>query len=147
MKIIYYDEKYLLPCAELLKKHYNTEEFGCKFDTLRASAYLQEHIFKPRFIGYLLLEKDELIGFAFCHLRTWSDVDDLFIDEFIIKDNHQNLGLGTKLLDFIDIYAQSLKLSGITTMTNIIPLTNFYRKNDFFEHDISFLYKGINPSE
>ena len=147
MKIIYYDEKYLNPCAELLIKHYNTEHFNCNFTKQRACAYLQELIFKPRFIGFLLLEKDELIGFSFCHMRTWSDTDDMHIDEFIISEDYQNKGLGTKLLDFINTYGTSFSLSGITTTTNIIALTQFYQKNDFLEHDITFLYKGFKKSD
>ena len=143
MKIIYYDEKYLNPCAELLIKHYNHDDFKCQFTKQRACAYLQEHIFKPRFIGFLLLEKDQLIGFAFCHMRTWSDKDDLHIDEFILKETHQRNGLGSKLLDFINTYATSFSLAGITTTTNVIALTQFYQKNDFLEHDITFLYKGL----
>jgi len=153
MKIIYYDEKYLKPCAELLMKHYNNNDFGCKFTKERACAYLQEHIFKPRFIGFLLLEEEKineklatdekLIGFAFCHIRTWSDTDDIYIDEFIIEDIHQNKGLGTKLLTFINTYATSFSLTGITTTTNVIALTQFYQKNDFLEHDVTFLYRGL----
>jgi len=147
MKIIYYDEKYLNPCAELLIKYYNTEDFGCNFTQQRACAYLQELIFKPRFIGFLLLEEEKLIGFAFCHMRTWSDIDDIHIDEFIIEDIHQNNGLGTKLLNFINTYAANFALAGITTTTNVIPLTQFYRKNDFLDHDVTFLYKGLRESD
>ena len=147
MKIVYYDEKYLNPCAELLMNHYNNDDFNCKFTKKRACAYLQELIFKPRFIGFLLLEKDNLIGLAFCHMRTWSDKDELHIDEFIIKDSHQKKGLGSKLLDFISTYSTRFALAGITTTTNVIALTQFYQKNDFLEHDIPFLYKGLENSE
>ena len=146
MKIVYYDEKYLKPCAELLMKHYNTDDFSCKFTKQRACAYLQELIFKPRFIGFLLLKKDKLIGFSFCYMRTWSDKDELHIDEFIIKDTYQKKGIGTKLLDFIDTYATSFSLAGITATTNVIALTQFYQKNDFLVHDITFLYKGLKQS-
>jgi len=143
MKIIYYDEKYLNPCAQLLMKHYNSDDFNCNFTKQRACTYLQELIFNPRFIGLLLFEKDNLIGFSFCHIRTWSDKDEMYIDEFIIKDTHQKKGLGSKLLDFIKTYSTSFELAGITTTTNVIALTQFYQKNDFLDHDITFLYKGL----
>jgi len=80
-------------------------------------------------------------------MRTWSDTDDMHIDEFIISEDYQNKGLGTKLLDFINTYGTSFSLSGITTTTNIIALTQFYQKNDFLEHDITFLYKGFKKSD
>ena len=143
MKIIYYDEKYLKPCSEILMNHYDNNDFNCNFTKHRAMLYLQELIFKPRFIGFLLLEKEQIIGFAFCHMRTWSDSDEMHIDEFIIKETHQNQGIGTKLLDFMTTYATSYNLAGITTTTNVITLTQFYQKNDFLDHDITFLYKGI----
>jgi len=143
MKIVYYDEKYLKPCAELLMKHYNNSDFDCKFTKQRACAYLQELVFKPRFIGFLLLKKDKLIGFAFCHIRTWSDRDEMHLDEFVIKENYHRKGIGTKILDFVTTYATSHKLAGMTTSTNVIALTQFYQKNDFLDHDITFLYKGI----
>jgi len=128
-------------------KHYNADDFGCKFTKERACTYLQELIFKPRFIGFLLLEKDKLLGFSFCHMQTWSESDDLHIDEFIIENSQQKKGLGTKLLHFIDMYATSFTLAGVTTTTNVIALTQFYQKNDFLEHDISFLYKGLKQED
>lgn len=143
MKIIYYDEKYLTPCAKILMNHYNNDDFNCTFTKHRAMLYLQELIFKPRFVGFLLLEKDQTVGFAFCHMRTWSHSDELHIDEFIINENYQKKGIGTKLLDFITTYATCYNLAGITTATNVIALTQFYQKNDFLDHDITFLYKGI----
>lgn len=143
MKIIYYDEKYLKRCSEILLNHYNNPDFNCHFTPHRAMLYLQELILKPRFIGFLLLEKDQIIGFAFCHLRTWSNQDELHMDEFIIKETHQKQGIGTKLLAFITTYAASYHLAGITTTTNVIALTQFYQKNGFLDHDITFLYKGV----
>jgi GNAT superfamily N-acetyltransferase len=143
MKIVYYDEKHLKPCSEILMAHYNNNDFKCNFTKHSAMLYLQELIFKPRFIGFLLLEKEHIIGFAFCHIRTWSDSDELHIDEFLIRETHQLKGIGTRLLDFITTYATSYNLSGITTTTNVISLAQFYQKNDFLDHDITFLYKGI----
>jgi len=146
MKIVYYEEKYLTPCALTLMNHYNHEDFSCNFTAERASAYLQELIFKPRFIGFVLLEQEQIVGFAFCHMRTWDTTDELNIDEFVIQSELQKKGLGSKLLDFIDTYAQNFFLSGVTATTNVIGLSQFYQKNDFLEHDITFLYKGLTKT-
>ena len=146
MKIVYYEEKHLTACALVLTNHYNHEDFGCNFTTERAATYLQELIFKPRFIGFVLLEQEDVVGFAFCHMRTWDATDELNIDEFIIQSEIQKKGLGSKLLDFIDTYAQNFFLSGVTATTNVIGLSQFYQKNDFFEHDITFLYKGLTKT-
>jgi hypothetical protein len=144
MKIIYYDEKYLNACSDILINYYNTPGFECKFTEKSAKAYLNEIIYRPRFIGFLLLDKSELIGFALAHLRTWSDGDELMIDEFILSDElDEPHEIGKKILDFITTYSKSYKLRGITTHTNVISLIQFYQENDFLDHDITFLYKGI----
>ena len=143
MKIVYYEETHLQACAKRLVKHYNSADFGCKFTEQQAALYLQELIFAPRFVGFVLLEKNTVIGFCFCQLRTWSDSEEMHINEFILEEAHQRKGIGSKLLDFVSTYAASYQLKGITTSTNVIALTEFYQKNDFLSHDISFLYKGI----
>lgn len=146
MKIAYFEESHLEECATIFTNHYNGDDFGCTFTTELSATYLKELQFRPRFVGFVLLKKDQVIGFAFCHLKTWSEADELQIDEFIMKDNFQRKGLGTKLLSFIYDYAKTLKLGGITTTTNVIALTDFYQKNDFLEHEITFLYKGISSN-
>ena len=144
MKIIYFDEGYLQDCVSLFMSQYNSEDFDCGFDKSRATAYLEEIILKPRFVGILALKKNRVLGFAFCHLRTWSEKDDLVIDELLVKTEKQNEGIGSMLLEFIESYAINYNLAGITATTNVQPLTQFYQKNEFLEHNLSFLYKGVN---
>jgi len=146
MKIVYYEEKYLTECATTLLNHYNSEAYGCEFTEERALAYLQELVFKPRFIGFVLLNKEVVVGFAFCHLRTWDTTDELHIDEFVINEELRCKGLGSKLLSYIETYANSFFLTGMTATTNVIGLAQFYQKNDFLEHDITFLYKGLTKT-
>ena len=147
MKIIYYDEKHLAECANLFMAHYNHVDLGCNFTKEKAMFYLQELIFKPRFVGLLVFEKKQLVGFAFSHLKTWCDKDSMHINELIIKDDYQKQGIATKLLTFIESYAKNYNLAGITTTTNILPLTQFYQKNDFLDHDVTFLFKGVTKPD
>ena len=146
MKISYYNEKHLQACADLLTHYYNQPDFGCHFTTKSATLYLQELIFTPRFVGFLLFDKKDLLGFAFSHMKTWSDKNELQLNEFIIKPDATQQGYGNKLLEFIETYASSYELSGITLATNTLSLIDFCRKNNFLEHDITFLYKGIKPA-
>jgi len=143
MKTISYDEKYLIPCAKLLMQHYNSADFNCQFSEERAGNYLQELILKPRFVGGLLLDQNNLVGFVFGHVRTWSVADELYLDEFIIDATTKKSGLDLKLLDFMTKHCTNLSLAGMTTMTNVIALADFYQKNDFLSHEITFLYKGL----
>jgi len=143
MEIMYYEPEHLEICQELFTSIYNTEDFGCEFTRARATTYLEELTSAPRFIGFLLFGKQKLLGVALCHEKTWDQRDELYIDEFLIHPDHQQNGLGSKLLRFIEKFAKTRKLAGITLTTNALPLANFYIKNDFLEHDISFLYKGL----
>ena len=143
MKIIYYDETYLQDCASIFMDHYNSEEYGCSFNRLKATTYLQEIIYKPRFVGLLMMKKNKVIGFAFCHLRTWDEKDDLHIDELLVKEEQPEEEVKAKLLNFIESYTKNYELAGITTTTNSLAVTDFYLKNDFLDHDVTFLYKGI----
>jgi len=143
MKIIYYDENHLQGCASLFMSQYNHPDYGCQFDQHKAMLYLQEIVFKPRFVGLLVLHKKELAGFAFCHLRTWFDKDQLQVDELIIKEEFQNQGVATKVLGFLEDYAKNYELGGITFTTNALTLAKFYEKRGFLAHDVTFLYKGV----
>ena len=146
MKITYYEQKHLKQCATLFTEIYNSEGYNCNFDIKKSMLYLEELSQNSRFIGFLLLKKEEIIGLAFCHEHTWDQNDELKIDEFLIKENYQKKEFGTKLLNFIEKYAKNNELAGITLITNTISLTNFYQKNNFLEHDVTFMYKGLVSS-
>ena len=147
MKITYYDENYLQDCAHLFMSQYNHFDYGCQFNQREAMLYLQEIVFKPRFLGLVIFHKKTLAGFAFCHLRTWFDKDQLQVDELIIKDEFQNQGVATKVLDFLEEYAKNYELGGITFTTNTPSLANFYKKRGFLTHELTYLYKGVTESD
>lgn len=147
MRIAYYESEYLEAACQLFMEHYNHEQYGCHFDLEKTADYLSEITATPRFIGFLLLDDtDTLIGMALCHERTWWQNDELHIDEFIIKGNQQQKGYGSKLLKFMQKHAKERELAGVTLVTNTLPLAKFYQKNKFNEHDIYFMYKGIETA-
>ena len=91
----------------------------------------------------LINDDEELIGAALCHERTWWYKDELFIDEFFIDPECQQKGYGSKLLKYMTKYSKEQKLSGLTLMTNNLIVADFYHKNKFHDHEIYFMYKGI----
>ena len=146
MRIAYYEASFLEEVQELFMAHYNNEHYGCQFSPEKARQYLEEITGTPRFIGFLLIDAgDKVVGAALCHERAWWQNDELHINEFIISQNHQQKGYGSKLLAFMQKHAKERDLAGVTLVTNTLPLANFYQKNKFSEHDIYFMYKGIEP--
>jgi len=144
MRIAYYEPEFFEACANLFMNNYNNEFCKCDFTELKAQYYLSELIQAPRFVGFLLLDNEnKVIGAAFCHERTWWYKDELYIDEFLIQADHQRLGHGSKLLSFMQKHSKKNDLSGVTLITNNLATADFYQKNDFHNHDICFMYKGI----
>lgn len=132
-------------CSDLLIQAYNGEPWNNNWTTETAKKYLQEFMDSTRFIGFALLNDNNIIGAAFCHERTWWTNDELYIDELYISPNYQNQGCGKQLLQFIEQYIKDNKLAGITLLTNkYMPALKFYNKNEFTnaEHVI-FMYKEI----
>lgn len=143
MRIAYYEAEYFDAVKTLFLSHYNKDGYGCRFSEEKADAYLKELFETPRFMGFLLLDsQDRLIGFSFCHERTWWENDELYINEFIVSEEHQKKGYGSKLLTFMQKHAKEREMAGITLITNSIPLAKFYQKNKFSDHEIYFMYRG-----
>jgi len=144
MRIAYYEPEYFETCTELLINYYNNDLCKCHFTDTKAQHYLAEIIETPRFIGFLLLDdQDNLIGTAMCHERTWWYKDELYIDEFLIHPEHQHQGHGSQLIRFIEKYAKEQELAGITLITNNLAMVEFYQRKNFHNHDICFMYKGL----
>jgi len=147
MEIVYYEPKHLKDCQNLFTSIYNAENFNCNFTQEKATAYLEELVNTPRFIGFLFFNKEKLLGLAFCHEKTWAWRDEICINELLIHPDYQRSGLGSRLLSFIEKFAKNRELAGITLVTNTLPLANFYIQNGFMEHDISFLYRGLDAKD
>lgn len=144
MRIAYYESDDFEKVRNLFMEHYNNEHYGCQFTEEKAAAYLEEAVNSPRFVGFLLLDEEErLIGMSLCQERTWWQYDELHINEFIVAPSHQQKGYGSKLLNFMQKHAKERELAGVTLVTNTLPLAKFYQKNKFSEHDIYFMYKGV----
>ena len=144
MRIAYYENEYLEECAALLQNVYNNEQWGCNWSDIKAQKYIEELSQNPRFVGFLLLtDEEELIGAALCHERTWWYKDELFIDEFFIAPSSRKRGYGSKLLNYMTKYTKEQKLAGLTLTTNNLIVADFYHKNKFHDHEIYFMYKGV----
>lgn len=144
MRITYYEPEYFESCMHLLIQLYNNEPCHCEFTEFKAKAYLNELIEAPRFIGFLLLNQDNLlIGAALCHERTWWNKDELYIDEFLIHPHYQSFDYDSKLLKYMEKHSWERELGGMTLVTNHLSMAKFYQKNGFSDHEIYFIYKGF----
>ncbi len=68
--------------------------------------------------------------------ESWWQGDEYYIDEFYIDYSLQNMGLGTKLMNFVKESLKEDKIECITLLTEHgTPAERFYEKNGFSKKD------------
>jgi len=145
MKIELLEARHLQECATLLMEAYNCTPWDCHWSEEGAIRYLKEFMTNPRFVGFVIVEDNKIVGSAFCHEKTWWTDDELFVDEFYISPSYQRKGYGNTLLQHIEEYIKKKKLAGFTLLTNrFMPSVKFYEKNDFVKAEhVLFMYKEV----
>jgi GNAT superfamily N-acetyltransferase len=88
-------------------------------------------------IGYLILT----FGYSIEHGGR-----DAFIDEFYIKENYRNKGIGKEALDYIIKYARTtgIKALHLQVKEKHKAAANLYVKSGFTLHDGSFMTVKLN---
>lgn len=110
-----------------------------------AIRYLQNFFEHKKFIGYVAIDEDFLVGALFAHEKIWWYNDEVFIEEIFVIPNRQSQGIGTKLFGEVQKYVQHKRLAGITLATyKYAPVQRFYEKNGFiiYKH-VQFMGKEI----
>ncbi len=132
-------------CVELLIATYNPPPWNNHWTEESGKKYLSEFISNNNFIGFVVVEEDEIVGAMFAHRKVWWTNDEIFIDELFIKPDRQRYGYGKLLMDQAEELSKELGLGGITLLTNkYLPAKLFYEKNGYVvaEHVI-FMYKEM----
>ncbi|MCA9874466.1 MAG: GNAT family N-acetyltransferase [Anaerolineales bacterium] len=133
------------PCVELLMAAYNPPPWNDHWTEETGFRYLSDFAESRRFIGYVIVESDEIVGALFGHRKTWWTNDEIFVDELFIRPDRQRLGYGKMLMDRVEALSRELGLGGVTLLTNKYhPAKLFYEKNDYTvaEH-VVFMYKEV----
>lgn len=145
MEIRLLETNHIQGCAELLMQAYNSAPWDDQWSKETAERYLNEFATNPRFVGFIMLENNRIIGAAFCHEKTWWTNDELYVDEFYISPDFQRKGYGNILLQHLERYIKEKKLAGFTLLTNkYMPAVKFYDKNGFTKAEhVLFMYKEV----
>ena len=126
----FYKSEHLQQCVDLFAETYNRPPWNNRWTAETATRHLQEIMSHSRFVGFVLWDKDEMIGAALCYEKTWWSNDELYIHEFFIAPRFQRKGHGNTLFSAIEIYAEEQSLSNITLLTDRKkPAFGFYKKN------------------
>lgn len=132
-------------CVSLYMKTYNAPPWSCNWTSDKALKYLTEYTERTRFVGFVLLDDNEIVGAMFGHSKTWWTQDLLYVDELFVSPAKQRSGYGKRLLDYTENYAREQGYEVLTLMTNkYMPAMKFYSGINYIhaEHFV-FLFKPL----
>lgn len=119
-------------CAEILMAVYNNPLWQCRWTHETAKAYLQDFADAAKFVGYVAIDGQTVIGAILAHEKIWWNNAEVFIDEMFVLPQYQGQGIGTALLKTLEAYVKERGLAGFTLTTNrYAPAPDFYKKNGF----------------
>ena len=119
-------------CVVLLIAAYNPPPWNDHWTEETGKRYLSDFLASPNFIGYVIIESDEIVGALFAHRKTWWTNDEIFVDELFIRPDRQRHGYGKMLMDRVEVLSKELRLGGVTLLTNKYhPARLFYEKNGY----------------
>lgn len=103
-------------------------------DAQQLDLYLTDLIAQSNSLTYGLYEKETLIGLSMGRIKHWYSGTEYCIDEFCIRTDRQQSGIGTYFLYSIQTHIGELGMTHIYLQTeNNVPAYDFYRKNGFTE--------------
>ncbi|MBP3649924.1 MAG: GNAT family N-acetyltransferase [Clostridia bacterium] len=122
----------LAACADILMSVYNNELWQCRWSKDAAMEYLSDLFQARKFVGYVALQQDEIVGSIFAREKVWWNNSEVFVEEMFVKPECQRMGCGSHLLQQVELYVIQHGLAGITLSTNrYAPAPQFYRKHGF----------------
>lgn len=134
-------------CTALFLKVFTGEPWFDQWESFdHAKSYLREFLAAPRFIGFVALKEETIVGVSLGHLKTWWSGQEYFIDEFYIDNTFQGQGIGSGLLTYAE---QILKPQGIKAFILLthkkLPAEKFYLKNGFeTQNDTIFMARNMD---
>ncbi len=103
-------------------------------DERQLNLYLMDLIAQSNSLTYGLYDEGALIGLAMGRIKHWYSGTEYCIDEFCVRTDRQQNGIGTYFLGEIQNHTRELGLVHIYLQTESdVPAYAFYQKNGFCE--------------
>ena len=145
-KLSKYKKEKLDEIVDLFIEVFENEPWSDKWPSKKkAKKYLNDIVNTPGFKGYLKFREDKLIGVLLGHVVQWWQGDEFFIKEFFVKKSAQGLGVGSEMLNFLEVSLAQEDIETIILLTeNNAPAAKFYEQKEFrVSSHTTFLYKNI----
>lgn len=127
-----FTEKYLEQCIELYINVFNSEPWNENWTHQSASERLADLLNTPKFLGFLLFDNDNLIGFiAGNSKQTYSGLT-FYLAELCVNNKTQGKGYGSKLLHHLESELKQRNIQSLYLLTATGGLAEaFYLKNKY----------------
>ncbi|MGG4471453.1 GNAT family N-acetyltransferase [Paenibacillus alvei] len=119
-------------CIELYISVFNSEPWNETWTYPSAKERLTDLLDTPKFLGFLLYEKGDLIGFIAGHSKKSYAGSTFYLAELCINNRIQGKGYGTKLLNCLEDELQKRDIQSLYLLTaNGGAAEMFYLKNGY----------------
>ena len=132
-------------CAAVFVYTMNDEPWYEQWSPEKAQKYLGELLDMPNALCFVAEEEDEVVGAAFCRLRTWYSGSELYIEEMFVQTEYQRRGIGCDILAYLEEYAMENGIGSIALTTDRrYPAARFFADYGFAASpDITLMYKDV----
>ncbi len=119
-------------CIELYINVFNSEPWNEPWTYQSAKERLTDLIHTPKFLGFLLFENDNLIGFIAGNSKKSYSGLTFYLAELCINSQIQGKGYGSKLLLYLEDELKQRKIQSLYLLTANGGLAEtFYLKNNY----------------
>lgn len=145
MKIQKLDEIHLKECSEIYVETFNSEPWDDKWDENTSYKRLEDIYNTPGFYGLVVFEENEIKAAVLGNLEQWYEGYMYNLKEMFVKQEEKCNGIGSKLMNELELSIKELGANSITLFTSKGDLTErFYLKNGLSTvEDMVMMYKNI----
>lgn len=139
------EERDLKEISEVYVEVFNTEPWNDNWTSQTAYNRLKDIFESPKFVGLKYSLDGQVKGAVLGNCEQWYEGMHFNVREMFVSSDLQGKGIGTQLLDQIEIEVKKKDVRTLILFTEKDCETdNFYRKNGFGELDfMSMLEKSI----
>ena len=144
IQIIKVKENNLKACSRIMAEEYNKPPYNETWEEETAVQRLAELMERSPETCFIIQRDSNLIGFIFCSIETTFIGKSFYVNEFAISSENQGKGIGTKVINWIEMYAKKNNIVNVAMDAYIYsPAYTFYKKRGFKESDFRYLSKEI----
>ena len=147
MKIRKIKKSDLLACSKILEDAYSRKPYNEIFrQDINAKNYIKGKYKNCKNNSFVAIdENNQIVGFIFLNLSSWSDGLQAILEEIVIKTDFQDRGVGRELIEYSHNYLNSLGVKSIMLWAkNDERLLKFYKDKGYSTaEDFVVMFKNI----